>query len=213
MSRVQEKQEDRKYSYQDYCAWDDKERWELIEGAPYNMSPAPSRFHQKISSNLHRQLANFLHDKSCEVYPAPFDVRLNAEGADDTVVQPDLVVICDRAKLDDHGCVGVPDMVVEITSPSTARHDRFIKFQMYRKAGVREFWIVDPETKTAQVFILENGQYIATMYGDTDTVPVHVLEGCEIDLQDVFADLPITAAAAASGSYGRGPETNNEERK
>ena len=182
-------QENQRYTYTDYCTWGDSERWELIDGVPYAMSPAPSRLHQKVSGNLHRHLANFLHGKLCEVYTAPFDVRLNRDTADNTVVQPDLVVVCDRAKLDDRGCVGVPDMVVEILSPSTARHDRLIKFQTYQKAGVREFWIVDIETKTVQVSILENSNYITVMYGDTDMAPVHVLEGCEVDLQDVFADV------------------------
>ncbi|MDR0310408.1 MAG: Uma2 family endonuclease, partial [Acidobacteriota bacterium] len=121
---------------------------------------------------------------------APFDVRLNADTYDDTVVQPDLLVVCDRSKPDGKCCVGVPDMIIEILSPSSGRHDKLVKFHLYQKAGVREYWIVDPETKTVQVCILENGKYVTTMYGDTDTdtVPVHVLDGCVIGLKDVFEE-------------------------
>jgi len=176
------------YTYADYCTWDDSERWELIEGIPYTMSPAPSPAHQEVSSEFHRQLANFLKGKPCKVYPAPFDVRLNASDEDDTVVQPDLAVVCDRSKIDGKGCKGAPDLVVEILSPSTARRDRMTKFQQYQQAGVQEYWIVDPDTKTVQVCTLENGRYFVTAYADTDTAPVTVLPSCAINLQDVFAE-------------------------
>lgn len=180
------KEENQSFTYADYLTWDDDERWELIDGVAYAMT-APLRSHQTISSNLHRDLAVFLKDKPCKIYHAPFDVRLNAETADNTVVQPDLIVVCDHSKLDERGCNGTPDMVVEILSPSTARHDRLVKFQTYQNAGVRELWIIDPETKTLQVNILESGKYVITMYGDTDTVQVFVLDDCHIDLNDVFA--------------------------
>jgi len=115
-------------------------------------------------------------------------VRLNALGDDDDdVFQPDLVIICDRTKIDDKGCNGAPDMVIEILSPSTAMRDKLLKFNEYQRAGVREYWIVDPDTKTVQVFILENGQYLAKSYGETDTISVSVLKSCEISLPDVFA--------------------------
>jgi len=175
------------YTYADYCEWDDDERWELIGGIPYAMT-APSTTHQRILGALHRQFANFLDKKPCEVFLAPFDVRLNAEEYDDTVVQPDLTIICDSAKIDDKGYKGVPDMVIEILSPSTAKHDILRKFNIYLRVGVREYWIVDPETRTVQVFILENGRYLAKSYGEADTVTVHALEGCEIILSDVFPD-------------------------
>lgn len=181
-------QEDKGYTYADYCVWDDGERWELIEGVPYAMSPAPTPAHQGISGNIHNQLYNFLKDKPCKLFTAPFDVRLNADDDDNTVVQPDLVVICDRSKIDDKGCSGAPDMVIEILSPSTVRHDRIVKLELYRHAGVREYWIVDPDTKTAQVCTLENGRYFVKGYTDADTAPVSVLPGCEINLRDVFAE-------------------------
>lgn len=181
-------QENERYTYADYCTWDDSERWELIEGVPYAMSPAPAPKHQAISGEFHAQLHAFLKGKPCKLFAAPFDVRLNADQDDDTVVQPDLVVICDRSKIDDKGCKGAPDLVIEILSPSTARHDRIVKFQQYQRAGVREYWIVDPDTKSLQACILENGRYFVTAYADTDTASVGVLEGCEIDLREVFTE-------------------------
>ena len=178
-----------RYTYADYCTWDDDERWELIDGVPYAMSPAPSPAHQTVSSNIHYQLFNFLKGKPCKLFPAPFDVRLNAAGDfDDDVVQPDIVVVCDRSKIDNKGCNGVPDMVIEILSPSTAKHDKVLKFNTYKRAGVREYWIVDPDYKTVQVYILENGRYFIRSYAETDMIPVHVLEGCVISLPDVFTN-------------------------
>jgi len=177
------------YTYADYCAWDDSERWELIDGIPYAMSPAPSPIHQRVSMAIGRQLSNFLQDKPCEVFAAPFDVRLNGLGDDDEdVVQPDILVNCDREKIDDKGCNGAPDMIIEILSPSTSRRDKVLKFNKYQNAGVREYWIVDPGDKTVIVSILDNGRYYTASYAETDTVPVYILDGCEISLPDVFTE-------------------------
>jgi len=177
------------YTYADYYSWDDEKRWELIDGAPYPMT-APSRTHQRILIEISRQLANFLVEKPCEVYVAPFDVRLNALGDDDDdVFQPDIVVVCDEAKLDEKGLNGAPDMAIEILSPSTAQLDKTLKFNKYQHAGVREYWVIDPADKTVTVFILENGQYVAKCYSEADSIPVRVLEGCEINLSTVF---PVT---------------------
>ena len=180
-------QENERYTYADYCTWDDSERWELIEGIPYAMSPAPTQAHQSISVKLSWQLQSFLNGKPCKLFTAPFDVRLNAANEDYTVVQPDLLVVCDHIK-DGKCCNGAPDLVIEIISPSTARHDRLVKYNLYKGAGVREYWIVDPETKTVSVNVLGDGTYSAYAYGDTDTAPVSVLPDCTINLQDVFAD-------------------------
>jgi len=177
---------DTHYTYADYCAWDDGKRWELINGVAYAMCPAPSYDHQRIIVKLTIQLGMFLKGKPCKLLIAPFDVRLNSDDEDDTVVQPDLVVVCDSAKLDKNGCKGAPDFIIEILSPSTARHDRWLKYNLYKNAGVREFWIVDPDTKTVSVNVLKDGDYIGKAYGDTDIVPAAVLPGCEIDLRDVF---------------------------
>jgi Uma2 family endonuclease len=176
-----------RYTYKDYRKWDDGERWELIEGLPYMLSPAPSPIHQGISREIAGQLYNFLKGGPCKLFTAPFDVRLNADKADNTVVQPDLLVICDSSKIDDKGCSGAPDLVIEILSASTIRHDRIIKFRLYQKAGVREYWIVDPETQSIQTCTLnENGFYITAVYYDEDVVPVSVLPGCAIHLQEIF---------------------------
>ena len=175
------------YTYDDYCQWDDGNRYELIEGIPYMMSPAPITVHQRISGRLHREIADYLKGKTYEIFSAPFDVCLNGLGNDDdTVIQPDLCVICNPSKIDDKGCNGAPDFVIEILSPSTAKHDCFIKYHLYRSAEVREYWIVDPETKTIQMHIFETNRYNAAAYGDTEKISVHVLDDCEIYLKDIF---------------------------
>jgi len=177
------------YTYTDYASWpDDGNRYELINGEAYMMSPAPTWEHQGISQELSRQLGNFLHGKPCRVFSAPFDVRLNAATDDDVVVQPDIVVICDRSKLSGTGCIGAPDLVIEILSRSSASRDKVMKFNQYLQAGVREYWIVDPDSKTVTVNILDNGRYYNTSYAETDTVTVQVLEGCKISLPDIFAE-------------------------
>ncbi|MCL2820269.1 MAG: Uma2 family endonuclease [Oscillospiraceae bacterium] len=176
---------DKRYSYTDYITWEGDERWELIDGVPYLMS-TPTRYHQEVSGNLHFLIKSFLIGKPCKVYYSPFAVRLNAETFDNTVLQPDLLVICDHDKLDKTGCKGAPDMVVEILSPSTSQYDKTLKFEAYLKAGVIEYWIIDPESKTLAVHILSENNYIIHPYTDEDTVPVHVLDGCDIDMAKVF---------------------------
>lgn len=191
-SEVKEVQPDyvTKYTYSDYLEWDDDERWELIDGVAYMMS-APNRQHQGMLVHLCNIFYNFLKGKPCKVYVAPFDVRLNADTFDDTVVQPDLVVICDHSKLDPAGCKGAPDLAIEILSPSTSKYDKTIKFEAYRKAGIREYWVIspDPDDKSLAVNILKGNDYITYAYLSNDIVPVHVLEGLTIDLSEVYAAL------------------------
>jgi len=177
----------KRYTYSDYVQWDDDERWELIDGVPYLMS-APNNRHQEILGNLHLLFGNFLKGKHCKVYFAPFDVRLNADTLDNTVVQPDLLIVCDHSKLNFAGCAGVPDLLVEVLSPSTSRYDRTLKFNTYLKVGVREYWIVDPVTKTVAVHLLKGGDYISHAYSDEDVVSVHVLDDCLINLAEVFEE-------------------------
>ena len=188
-SEVKEAQVDynKRYTYSDYVTWDDDQRWELIDGVPYMMS-SPRIPHQKVLSNLHGQFWNFLKGKPCIVLFAPFDVRLNFDTLDDTVVQPDLLVVCDDSKLDDATGLGAPDMVVEILSPSTASYDKITKFNKYQESGVREYWIIDPDAKTLAVNILKNENYVTHLFSAEDTVPVRVLDGCEINLPDVFEE-------------------------
>ena len=176
---------DKLYTYSDYITWTDDIRYELIDGVPYMMS-APTRMHQEILGNLHLLFGNFLKGKSCKVYLTPFDVRLNADTSDDTVVQPDLVIVCDHSKLDDAGCKGAPDMVVEILSPSTSHKDRNIKFNTYLRSGIKEYWTIDPDAKSLAAHILKDNNYITHAYTQEETAPVHILEGCNINLSEVF---------------------------
>jgi Uma2 family endonuclease len=185
-------QGDRRYTYADYKAWelDEGERYELIDGRAYAMA-APTDTHQAILMELGRQIANFLQGKPCKVRPAPYDVRLfYAEGnteSDDTVVQPDISVICDEEKRGPEGCRGAPDLVVEILSPSNTADEYIRKFNLYMRAGVREYWIVSPAFKTVQSFILRDSLYTGTVYGSGAVLPSLVLPGLSISLDSVFA--------------------------
>ena len=183
--------EQKRYTYADYAAWKGDIRYEIIDGTAYALA-APSSVHQKISKKIFRQLDHFLIGKTCEVYYAPLAVRLNADDFDDTVVEPDLLVVCDESKIDIRGIKGAPDLIIEILSPFNAKHDTVRKFRQYQKAGVKEYWIVDPIRKTVEVYVLEksNGRYgVGSVYRDDDIVPVHILDGCEVNLADVFYDI------------------------
>jgi len=183
-----------RYTFADVLTWDERERVELIDGEAVMMAP-PSSVHQEIVAELTRQFGNYLEGKRCKVYPAPFGVRLFEKDGEplenvDTMVEPDISVVCDRNKIDRHGCKGAPDLVVEILSPSSLRHDRFVKLGLYQRAGVREYWIVDPEYRSVQVFTLDGGGSlrIAEEYGRGDVARVNVLDGCFIDLGKVFPE-------------------------
>ena len=179
------------YTFADCLIWGENERIEIINGEAVMMAP-PTRIHQEILMELSRQLANFLEGKKCKVYPAPFAVRLFEKDGDtpedvDTMVEPDISVVCDHDKLDKHGCKGAPDLVVEVLSPSTQRHDRLVKLDLYQRAGVREYWIVDPDSSTVQVFMLKNGYlHPYEVYSEKDIAKVNVLDGCFIELSKVF---------------------------
>ena len=183
-----------RYTFADVLSWDEDERIEIIDGEAFMMA-TPSRIHQEISGELFRQLANFLEGKQCRVYPAPFGVRLFARDGDgpedvDTLVEPDISVVCDRSKLDQHGCKGSPEMVIEILSPSTLRHDRLVKLNLYDQAGVLEYWIVDPQNRAVQVFRRDGGAAlrICEEYGHTQVAKVSVLDGCFLELSKVFPE-------------------------
>lgn len=183
-----------RYTFADVMTWDEKDRIEIINGEAVMMSP-PSRIHQKISGELFRQLANYLEGKKCEVYPAPFGVRLFEQDGDtpedvDTVVEPDISVVCDQNKLDDHGCKGAPDLIIEILSPSTQRHDRLVKLGLYQRAGVREYWTVNPADRTVQVMLRDDNGVLQLheVYGRDSVAKVNALEGCFIELAKVFSE-------------------------
>lgn len=181
---------DQKYSYADYLTWDEEERWEILDGVPC-MQAAPSRIHQEISGELYLQFGSYLKGKPCKVYHAPFCVRLDVEKNDydiKNVVEPDITIVCDNSKLDERGCKGSPDMIVEILSPSTAKKDRVDKFNKYEKAGVKEYWVVEPDQKLVSVFLLQpNGRYGRTeMYTEDNKIKVSIFQDLEIDLKPVF---------------------------
>jgi Uma2 family endonuclease len=184
-------QEKQWYTYADYKEWelDEGERWEIIYGEAYAMS-APNTRHQEILTELLGHFYIFLRGKPCKVYPAPFDVRLfyAEDESDDTVVQPDIVVICDEKKRGPEGCRGAPDLVVEILSPSNTAIEMERKFRLYREAGVREYWLVDSENKSLTVYRFQNGEILTNAYGSADTAPVASLPGLTIPLEEVFAE-------------------------
>jgi Uma2 family endonuclease len=181
-----------RFTYADYLIWPDDERWELIDGVAYDMSPAPSTNHQRVSRQLLVQFANFLEQNACEVFQAPFDVRLpESDEADDeieNVVQPDISVICDPSKLDSKGCKGAPDLIIEILSPSTAKKDRHEKFLLYERHGVKEYWIVHQSEHLVEVFKLnDDGVYDKPdIYAGDDVVPVGLFPGLDVNLGIVF---------------------------
>lgn len=151
------------HTYAEYLAWPEDVRYELIDGRAYAMAPAPARVHQEILGEMFRQVADALEELPCRAYIAPFEVRLpkGNEGDQhiDTVVQPDLIVVCDEAKLDDRGLKGAPDWVVEVLSPGTASHDQTLKLSTYERAGVPEYWLVHPTDRVVTVYRLEAGAY------------------------------------------------------
>lgn len=181
------------YSYADYLTWRFKERVELIKGKIFSMSPAPKRRHQDISRELLLQIGLFLRKEECKIYEAPFDVRLplnsNENEAVHTVVQPDLCVVCDPKKLDENGCIGAPDLIVEILSKSSSKRDLQDKFELYQESGVREYWIVSPNDQIVDIFLLEGEKYqLKGKYTEQDKIGAYTLKGLEVDLSLVFAE-------------------------
>ena len=175
------------YTYADYEKWDDEARYELIDGVAYMLS-APSRRHQEILLELAFRFKGYFDDKPCKVYMAPFDVRLNFDSKDDTVVQPDLLVVCDKSKLDEKGCNGAPDFIIEVASPSSLGRDAMVKLTKYMQAGVREYWVVDPQNKSVLVALLENnGEYAAELFRyDTEAVHATIFDNLSINMREIF---------------------------
>ena len=172
------------YTLEDIYALPDGERAELIDGRIYNMAP-PNRTHQKISHLLEWAIENYIRNKkgNCEVYAAPFSVFLNKD--DKNYVEPDISVICDKNKLDDKGCVGAPDWIIEITSPSNPETDYGIKLYKYRTAGVREYWIVNPLKRAVIVYDFEH-EKLTNLYSFEDTIPVCIYEDLNICIADLL---------------------------
>ena len=180
------------YTYKDYLFYDEGERIEIIEGEIINMSPAPSRIHQKIITEILGELRNYIKSNNgpCEVYPAPFDVILkndddNIENSKN-IVQPDISVICDKSKLTDKGCTGSPDMIVEVISPYNPSNDYVRKLNLYENFKVKEYWIINPMKMNILVYVLtENGYDAPTSYTFNDKVKVNIYYNLEIDFNSI----------------------------
>lgn len=182
------------YTYADYLTWQFQERVELIKGRIFKMSPAPNRNHQRISTDVVGRIWSFLKNSSCQVFHAPFDVRLplpehQIKGEKvTTVVQPDITVVCDENKLDEQGCNGAPDLVIEILSPGNTKKEMKNKLEIYQSAGIPEYWVVDPEREFIIIYHLnEAGNYIGTTpFTDEDILRSPVLVGFELDVSEIF---------------------------
>jgi Uma2 family endonuclease len=183
------------YSYADYLKWTFEDRLELIKGKIFKMTPAPASVHQRLSWIISGELYNYLKNKACKAYTAPFDVRLPRKGENEdrkifTVVQPDVCVICDPLKVDARGCTGPPDIVIEILSPGNNQKEVRNKFEVYEESGVSEYWIISPQDITFLKYTLINGHYQASRLMSTgDIITTPILPGFELDLEIVFADI------------------------
>lgn len=182
------------YTYADYLTWKFEEYVELIKGRIFQMA-APSRMHQGIVSNLNFELRNFFINHRCKVYPAPFDVRLQridkaSSEMITTVVQPDICVICDKSKLDDRGCLGAPDLVVEILSPGNTKKEMRQKYEVYEENGVLEYWLINPTDKNIFIYRLNSeGKFIGVQpLTDDDFLTTPIFEGMNIPVQNIFED-------------------------
>jgi len=183
----------KQYTYADYLTWQFSDRVELIKGKIFKMSSAPLRIHQRIAGNVFSKIDRYLENKTCEAYITPFDVRLinkrksTADNQIISVVQPDISVISDKSKLDDRGCVGAPDWIIEILSPGNHKKDIKDKFDLYQENGVREYWIVYPEYLQIQVFDLFDNKFVLRdTYVNEERVPVKIFDGFYIDSAKIF---------------------------
>lgn len=177
----------KKYTYSDYLSWQFQEHVELIKGRIFKMSPGPNRKHQEVSRNLLHFMGNFLWQKKCKIYHPPFDVRLIKNG-NDTVVQPDICVICDLDKLTNQGCKGAPNLIIEILSPGNSRKELKDKFRLYEENEVQEYWIVYPTEESLIVYTLDKeGKYIGSNpFVAEDVVHSTVLKGFSVTIDEIF---------------------------
>lgn len=183
------------YSYANYLNWLFEDRVELIKGKIFKMSPAPSRVHQEIVGHVFRKIGNFLEKKPCKVYVAPFDVRFPKESDNDndvyTVLQPDICVICDKNKIDSRGCIGAPDIVVEVLSPGNTKMELLHKYKVYEEFGVKEYWVVSQSDQSILIYTLnDSGKFLPSkIFTLSEKITSSVLPGFELALDDVFGDL------------------------
>ncbi len=173
----------RRFTYAEYCTWDDDQRWELIDGVPYNMTPAPTTRHQRISGSIFSLLSGYLRGKVCTPFYAPTDVVFDEHN----VVQPDLLVVCDQGKITEANIQGAPDLIIEILSPSTGRKDRREKKALYERFGVREYIVLDPFNETVERLTLADGGYgQPDVFGWDETMRLIVLPELELELWTIF---------------------------
>lgn len=191
-SKVEEPDASASYTYADYLQWKYEERLELFRGRIFKLS-APNTKHQVIAANLLVIARNFLAKQKCKVFIAPFDIRLPVKNRKkdnevNTVVQPDICIVCDDSKIDTRGCCGAPDLVVEILSPGNSHKEVKLKFELYEEAGVKEYWIVYPEEESVAVFLLdENGRYNgAALYAGKDKIHSEAIPGLIVDTKEIF---------------------------
>jgi Uma2 family endonuclease len=183
----------KQYTYADYLTWQIKDRVELIKGFIYKMSPAPTPIHQIISGNLVTDINTFLRKSQCQVFSAPFDVRLKnkRKSSNDneiiSVVQPDVCIVCDKLKIDTRGCIGAPDMIIEILSKGNTKLELEEKFMLYQENEVKEYWIVQPGDETVTVFDLINNAYVLRkIYSNDSEIHVAVVPGLVLKMADIF---------------------------
>ena len=193
MGALPKAEANRRYTYADYKNWELKEgeRWELIRGEAFAMA-GPNTRHQIVLREIFGQFYVYLRGKPCQVFCSPYDVRLFYEEElgedDDTVVQPDILVVCDKSKIGEEGIRGAPDLVIEILSPSNTAIEMEEKRCLYRDAGVREYWVADPKNNRVTVYCFRGGEVLsAKTYESADTAPVGILPGFGIALDRVFA--------------------------
>ncbi|WP_163378928.1 Uma2 family endonuclease [Cyclobacterium sp. SYSU L10401] len=184
-----------RYTYTDYLSWDIEEMVELIKGKVFKKdSAAPNRIHQRLTGDLYTELNLFLKGKKCQAYIAPFDVRLPVQSKKDdkifTVVQPDICVVCDLDKLDDRGCIGAPDLVVEVLSPGNKQLELQHKYEVYEESGVKEYWLMDAAGQTLLIYTLTQGKYHSSrLMTSGDTAKSSTVPEFELDLEAFFAEI------------------------
>ena len=182
------------YTYADYYKWQFEERVELIKGKIFKMSPAPNPYHQVLAGDIHTLLNVFLRKKPCRPFMAPFDVRLVRKSTIDAdvvnVLQPDICVVCDPKKIDRRGCIGAPDIVVEVLSPGNSVKELKYKYEVYEEAGVKEYWVVSPQNQTFLIYVLIDDKFQQLpIKTPGDIVTSSVLTGFTIDLTDLFGNI------------------------
>ena len=201
------KRSDKKYSYADYLQWQDDKRREIIDGAVFDMN-APLRIHQEILLEIGTKLHAFFKEKACSIYIAPFDVRLPKSSRKNedifNVVQPDISVVCDEAKLDEKGCIGAPDLVIEIISPSTASIDNIKKRALYEESGVKEYWLLHPTDRILTIYNLKENCYEKPLiYADNQKVASLLFPDLIIDLAEIFPLQPQIVCENPPPTYGK----------